>query len=206
LLQEGFIGLAVQSAASGVVSVYPLYCQPTITITMPHVLLAFFASQLFVTPPIPTQSFDGQTIIVTGASAGLGLACTTHLARLNALRVILAVRSLEKGERARKQVETAVPGCKTRLDVWQLDLSSFESIRQFATRVNAECPQVNGLVQNAGILTEEWRVAEGMEEQAMVHAVGPNLLALMIRNKLAESAKLVSTYSSKLFLYYFPFE
>ena len=46
---------------------------------------------------------SGKTCLVTGASAGIGLATAHGLARLGA-RVVMAVRNPEKGERARRAV------------------------------------------------------------------------------------------------------
>lgn len=44
---------------------------------MSSFLPTFFYSQLFVTPPVPTQSFEGRTVIVTGANTGLGHAVSS---------------------------------------------------------------------------------------------------------------------------------
>jgi NAD(P)-dependent dehydrogenase (short-subunit alcohol dehydrogenase family) len=51
--------------------------------------------------PLPTTSFKGQTIIVTGSNTGLGLEAARHFVRLDAPRVIIAIRSIKKGEDAK---------------------------------------------------------------------------------------------------------
>jgi NAD(P)-dependent dehydrogenase (short-subunit alcohol dehydrogenase family) len=102
----------------------------------------------------------GKTCVVTGASAGIGLAAARELARLGA-RVVMAVRNPEKGERARRSivgatghdVETAV-----------VDLASRESIHAFARDLAARHPRIDVLVNNAGIWSERRRVSpDGVE-------------------------------------------
>jgi retinol dehydrogenase-12 len=42
--------------------------------------------------PYPTKKFTGQTIIVTSSNVGLGLEAARHFVRLDAAKVIIAVR------------------------------------------------------------------------------------------------------------------
>lgn len=130
---------------------------------MPH----FFFSQLFITPPKPTTSCAGKTIIVTGANTGLGKEAATHFVRLDATKVILACRSLDKGEAAVRDIE-AQTGRKGVVEVWQLDLGSFESVKAFAERARG-LKRIDVLVENAGINTEEFRLVEGMESTITVN-------------------------------------
>jgi NAD(P)-dependent dehydrogenase (short-subunit alcohol dehydrogenase family) len=62
-------------------------------------------SQLFITPPYPTCSFQGQTVIVTGSNQGLGFEALKHIVRLNCTKAIMAVRSLENGKAAKQTIE-----------------------------------------------------------------------------------------------------
>ena len=78
---------------------------------------------------IPDQS--GRVAIVTGANSGLGLVTARELARHGAT-VVLAARE-GKAERARAELEAAVPGAK--LDPRELDLADLDSIRAFAEAV-----------------------------------------------------------------------
>ena len=121
----------------------------------------FFYSQLFVTPPVPTTDCTGKTIIVTGANVGLGKEAARHYVRLNAEKVILACRSLDKGEAAKKDIE-ATTGRKGAVEVWQLDLASYQSVKQFAERAKT-LRRLDSIVENAGISTANYKTFEGNE-------------------------------------------
>lgn len=116
----------------------------------PSVILNFFYSQFFVTPKYPTTSHEGKTVIVTGANIGLGYEAAKHFVRLGAAKVILAVRSPEKGEEARKTIETSEKRSGV-VEVWALDLASYDSVKAFAKRV-AGLERVDVVVENAGTL------------------------------------------------------
>lgn len=112
-------------------------------------ILTFFYSQLFVTPKYPEQSCKGQVYIVTGANTGLGFEASRHLVRLGADKVILACRNLEKGEAAVKDIEVNTKRIGV-AEVWSLDLSSFESVKEFAKKVDT-LPRIDAIVENAGM-------------------------------------------------------
>ncbi|CZT49493.1 related to enoyl-CoA hydratase/isomerase [Rhynchosporium secalis] len=58
-----------------------------------------------MTLPYPTTDFTGETIIVTGSNTGLGQEAAQHFVALGAAKVILACRSIEKGESAKSKIE-----------------------------------------------------------------------------------------------------
>ncbi|MCJ1470924.1 hypothetical protein MMC07_009572 [Pseudocyphellaria aurata] len=149
-------------------------------------LLHFLKTQLFISLPYPNDDLTGQTIIVTGANVGLGLEAARHFTRLRAAKVILGVRSLEKGETAKQSIEAST---KRRgiVEVWQLDLSSYESVKQFATKVG-KLNRLDAIVENAGLATETYRVAEDNESTITVNVVSTFLLALLVLPKLRETA------------------
>lgn len=149
-------------------------------------LLDFFYSQLFVSLPYPEGDFSGKTVIVTGSNVGLGLEAARHFTRQNAEKVILAVRSLEKGEAAKRSIEETT-GRKGAVEVWQLDLSSYESVKQFVRRAEG-LKRLDAVVENAGIATRKYVVAEDNESTITVNVVSTFLLALMILPKLRETA------------------
>ena len=95
----------------------------------------FLASHLFLKLPYPTKEFTGQTIIVTGSNIGMGLEASRHFTRLNAGKVILAVRSPSKGLAAKQSIEASTKRLSV-VEVWDLDLTSYDSVKAFAARVN----------------------------------------------------------------------
>lgn len=150
--------------------------------------------------PIPTTSFEGQTIIVTGANTGLGLEAVRHFARLNAARIILAVRSIHKGEAAKKTV-VIPPGNKTVLEVWQIDMSNYDSIKAFARKCNS-LDRLDVVLANAGVLRNTFEAAEGTEITIATNVIGTFLLALNLfpilrksGSKTGKTSRLVVTSS-----------
>jgi NAD(P)-dependent dehydrogenase (short-subunit alcohol dehydrogenase family) len=139
-------------------------------------------------PIVPTtQDCVGRTYIVTGENTGLGFKCAKHLVRLSAERVILAVRSLSKGDSAKAKIE-AERGRKDVAEVWALDLSSFESIKQFGDKVK-KLDRVDAMIENAGVALDIWSTAEGLETTLTVNVFSTLLLPAIVLPKLQESAK-----------------
>lgn len=151
--------------------------------------LAFLYSQLFVSLPVPKASFAGKTIILTGSNVGLGKEAARHFARLSASSIILAVRSLEKGARAKTEIEASTGCGKDVIKVWQLDMSSYQSVQDFAAKVDRELPRLDIALLNAGIATMKWDMAEQDESTITVNVVSTFLLAHLLLPKLKESAQ-----------------
>ena len=91
---------------------------------------------------------DGKTAIVTGANTGIGKETALDLAKRGA-KVILACRNVKKGMDAAVEIRR-ISG-NTNVIVEYLDLASFESIQNFAKKINDNEEQVNLLINNAGI-------------------------------------------------------
>lgn len=149
-------------------------------------LLDFLYSQLFVSLPHPQGDFTGKTVIVTGSNVGLGLEAARHFTRQNAEKVILGVRNLEKGEAAKRSIEETT-GRTGAVEVWQLDLSSYESVKQFVRRAEG-LKRLDVVVENAGIATDKYVLAEDNESTITVNVVSTFLLSLMILPKLRHTA------------------
>lgn len=150
--------------------------------------MGFIYSQVFITPPYPTASCAGQTIIVTGANSGLGKEAARHFARLGASKVILACRNIKAGEEAKKDIETST-NCNTNvLEVWTLDLLSYESIKSFAARASS-LPRLDVLLESAGVAGYKWYQAGKHERMVAVNVISTFYLALLMLPKLKASAK-----------------
>lgn len=149
-------------------------------------ILTFLYRQLFVKPPYPEHDLTGQTIIVTGSNVGLGMEAARHFVRMNAEKVILAVRSVEKGEKAKASIEEST-GRQGVAEVWSLDLASYDSVKHFVRRAEG-LKRLDAVVENAGIATRKYERAEDNEATVTVNVVSTFLLALMILPKLRETA------------------
>ncbi|KAI4716568.1 NAD(P)-binding protein [Aureobasidium sp. EXF-10727] len=150
-------------------------------------ILTFLYSQFFITPKYPEQSCKGQVYIVTGANVGLGREAARHLVRLGADKVILACRNLEKGEAAVKDIEQSTKRTGV-AEVWSLDLSSFEGVKEFAKRVDT-LPRIDAIIKNAGISTTNFKVFEGQESTITVNVISTFLLALLVLPALKRSSQ-----------------
>ncbi|KAK5119626.1 hypothetical protein LTR85_007455 [Meristemomyces frigidus] len=153
----------------------------------PSAVLSLLRSQLTVHPHIPTSSFADQTVIVTGANGGLGREAAKLIVQLGAQRVILAVRSTSKGEAAREYIAQKT-GRKDGVEVWELDLSSFASVRAFGERAK-QLARLDAVIENAGMWPTDFKTAEGHEATITVNVLSTVLLAQLLLPKLEETAQ-----------------
>ena len=108
--------------------------------------------------------------LVTGGNRGLGFETCRQLAELD-LTVILVARSLNKGERASKQLSDKG------LDVvfYQLDVSNQNHIHNLAERVEQQFGRLDVLVNNAAILYDTWQHAINADLEVVNQAIITNL-------------------------------
>jgi NAD(P)-dependent dehydrogenase (short-subunit alcohol dehydrogenase family) len=146
--------------------------------------------QLFQSvPPIP-QDIDlvGKTAMVTGSNVGLGLECARHFLKMRPSRLIMAVRSLQKGEAAALDLRSEFPDAK--IEVWQLDMASMRSVQAFVARCNQELERLHVAVLNAGLGRPTFeRVAEGRKRETtiQVNYLSTALLSILLIPKLKSS-------------------
>ncbi|ERF68109.1 hypothetical protein EPUS_06920 [Endocarpon pusillum Z07020] len=150
--------------------------------------MGFFYSQLFKRLPYPTGSFVGKTIVITGSNVGLGKEAARHYVRLGASRMILAVRSLEKGHAAKQDIEASTNCAEDVIQVWQIDMGSYDSVKRFASRVNSELDRVDIFLANAGIARFEYSTTADNESQITINVVSTFLLAALVMPKLKATA------------------
>lgn len=113
---------------------------------------------------------DGKTVVVTGASSGLGLESARHLARSGAT-VVMACRNAERAGRAVSSIRSTVPTAD--LDVLELDLANLTSVRSFTERLSEQHPVVDVLMNNAGVMAvDSGRTVDGFETQFGTNHLG----------------------------------
>lgn len=150
-------------------------------------------------------SLKGRTVIITGANAGVGLETAVDMAGRGA-RVIMACRSVERGEKAALEVRKRSGNNDVVFS--QLDLASLSSVRQFAERTLEEEPQINVLINNAGVcLSEVSRTVDGNEVHFAVNHLGHFLLTNLLLGRIKEStAPRIVVVSSRMQGYSEPFD
>lgn len=140
----------------------------------------------FMPLPYPTSDFSGQTYVVTGANTGLGLEAARHFVRLNAAKVIIGCRNVDKGNLAKADIESST-NRKGVVEVWQVDLSSFDSVKEFCSRVD-KLDRIDAVVENAGVATRQFSEAEGYEQQITVNVISTFLMAVLLLPTLRRTA------------------
>lgn len=130
-------------------------------------------------PSLGATSVAQKTAVITGGNGGLGLECGRILLSLQLSRLILAVRSLPKGEKAATSLRKAYPNAE--IDVWRLDMDSYESIQEFSRKC-AALPSLDMALLSAGIMNVKCDInsATGHEEMFQVNYMSTALLAVLL--------------------------
>lgn len=127
------------------------------------------------------QGAGGKTVVVTGASGGIGFVTARTLAEMGA-RVVIVARNRERLERAVASIDGEVAA-------YQADLSLMREIREVAHRIRSEESRVDVLINNVGVLLPERHVtSEGIETTVATNLAGHFLLTNLLASKLVESA------------------
>lgn len=128
------------------------------------------------------------TVIITGASSGVGLHAANALAKTGKWDVIMACRNLEKTENAAKTLEIPQDNYK----IMEIDLASLESVRQFVKNFRETGKSLDALVCNAAVylplLKEPLRSPEGYELSVATNHLGHFLLCNQMLEDLQKSS------------------
>lgn len=112
----------------------------------------------------------GKKIIVTGGNSGLGFESVKALA-IKGADLILASRSIEKGETAKQQIIADNPN--VHVTVMQLDLLDSSSIKNFTNKYKKKYKQLDVLLNNAGIMATQYSsTKDGFEIQMATNHLG----------------------------------
>ncbi|KAI1127534.1 NAD(P)-binding protein [Nemania abortiva] len=161
-----------------------------ITLSLGQGIGDFLYSQLFITPKTPDCSFKGQTVVVTGANSGLGLEAARYFYRLDVSKLVLATRSLSKGQAAKEYIVQSVTSRSdgaSAIDVLTVDISTTASTLAFAECVKSTIPRVDVLLCNAGVRDTQYELIEGFESNMQTNVLNTFLLALSLLPKLRKT-------------------
>ena len=117
---------------------------------------------------IPSQA--GRVAVITGANSGIGYDTALELARAGA-EVVLACRSVERGEAALSSLKEAIPEAKAAM--MPLDLADLDQVAQFANDLRERFDRVDLLINNAGVMmVPKGETVQGFETQFGVNHLG----------------------------------
>ncbi|KAL7150363.1 hypothetical protein ABFS83_05G107000 [Erythranthe nasuta] len=130
---------------------------------------------------------SGLTAIVTGASSGIGTETTRVLASCG-VHVIMAVRNLESGKEVKETIIKEIPDAK--IDVMELDLGSFASVRKFASEYKSSDLPLNLLINNAGVMAPPFMLSQDkIELQFATNHLGHFLLTNLLLDNMKRTAR-----------------
>lgn len=122
----------------------------------------------------------GRIAIVTGSNTGIGLECSRQLLNLGLTKLILAVSDEAKGQAAATGLlEDRGQGIV--VEVWKIDLCSYESVCDFAKRTTS-LERLDIVILNAGILPTKMELnpTTGHEQSIQVNYLSTVLLAILL--------------------------
>lgn len=147
-----------------------------------------------MTYEVPDQ--EGRLAVVTGANSGTGKEAALALAGAGA-QVIMAVRTLAKGENAKSEILAQHP--RADVEVRRLNLADLSSVEEFADRLITDGRPLDLLLNNAGVmmLPERHETADGFEMELGTNFFGHFALTVRLLPALLKAtAPRVVTMSS----------
>ncbi|KFY10662.1 hypothetical protein V491_07541 [Pseudogymnoascus sp. VKM F-3775] len=138
-----------------------------------------FRVKIEVPTPKTSPSLKGKVAIVTGANCGLGFESARQLLTLGLSHLVVAVRSIEKGKVAAAQLARA--NTEAVIDVWALDMESYDSIQAFIRKCDSKLPRIDFTVLNAGVSPMNFSTSRnGHETTVQVNHISTSLLAILL--------------------------
>lgn len=129
-----------------------------------------------------------RTIVITGASDGIGAAAARRLHQGGANIVVVG----------RSETKTAAVGAELGADYFVADFADLSQVRALADKIRSEYPRIDVLANNAGgMLTKIDKTVDGHEKTYQVDYLAPFLLTTQLMEVLlASGATIINTSSS----------
>ena len=134
---------------------------------------------------VRTGQMIGRTLLVTGATAGIGRATAMGLARMGA-HLAITGRDRGRAKDVAREIRTAGGG---QVDVFIADLSSQTQVRRLAVEVLQRFARIDALVNNVGGYWNTRHVtADGLERTFALNHLAPFLLTNLLLGRMQQSA------------------
>jgi NAD(P)-dependent dehydrogenase (short-subunit alcohol dehydrogenase family) len=135
---------------------------------------------------------SGKTVVITGATSGIGRATAVALSKMGA-KVFITARDSGRGLLAAETIGRVVARVARRVaipvELVVFDLGSIASVRKGAADLLERAGRIDVLVNNAGVvLSDRKDTADGLEQTFEVNHLGPFLLTKLLSDRLVESS------------------
>jgi NAD(P)-dependent dehydrogenase (short-subunit alcohol dehydrogenase family) len=132
-------------------------------------------------PPLPpSDTFKDQTILISGATGGLGLEAAIQFVSLGASTVIITARTLSRGLAAQATIE-ARTGKTGIVQVRELDMSTLAGVKTFVDSLKEDVKAIDVVLLNAGVYKMTYDLSpDGWEETLQVNTLSTILFALLL--------------------------
>ena len=132
------------------------------------------------------ENLEDKRVLITGGASGIGYEAARVMASKGA-EVILAVRNMEKGQRASDKIKSEYPSAN--VCIMNLDLGDLKSIKDFAEKFHNQYNCLDLLINNAGVMIPPYKhTKDGFELQFGTNHLGHfaltgRLLPLLLSTK-----------------------
>lgn len=135
-----------------------------------------------------------QTVVISGATSGIGAVAAEALASRGA-RLVFTARSVARGEATLARLKAIAPQADHRAHYG--DLSSPGDIRRMAAEIAAHSPRIDVLINNAGMIARRRELTpEGLESTFAVNHLACFMLSGLLKGQLVPAARIVVTSSA----------
>src|ERR1700732_745681 len=142
------------------------------------------------------MNLKGKRILVTGASAGLGVETARSLAAHGA-QVVGAARDLNKAKARTEQVQKDAAANGGSFELVELDLANLKSVRACADGLLAKGEPFDVVIANAGVMATPFsHTSDGFETQFGTNHLGHFVLVNRIRSLIRAGGRLINLSSA----------
>jgi NAD(P)-dependent dehydrogenase (short-subunit alcohol dehydrogenase family) len=136
----------------------------------------------------------GKTVVITGATSGIGEVAADRLAAKGA-RIVFIARDRGRGEETLKHLKAIAPDAEHK--AYYADLSRISEMKRIGAAIAADEPSIDVLINNAGAAFIHREVTEdGLEKTFALNHMSYFVLTEILRPSLKAGGRIVSTASN----------